>query len=211
MLLRGRKSKGDAGLPPKPDESYEDLSDDSGRSVENDVLPASGPRSKQALMPLIEAGYQQRAQYRDVGPAECPSLVGRSGQGFSPGAEEQDAEEAVAKHVSGLADQVVPGLEAGVIHSKEKMEQRVENLAGVVGRQVGAGFDGDDDQPQDGGDPRLHNFFLAARQECRDPRRWLFERTLFDRIVWSFASDHDVVHVRLAQSGAADSYKARLL
>ena len=136
--------------------------------------PASVRSAKEAGSDATHPGWLPAAcPVSRCRSSECPSLVGRSGQGLAPRAEQQDAQEAVTKHVSGLADQVVPGLEAGVIHSKEKVKNRVENLAGVVGRQVRAGFDGDDDQPQDRGDPRLQNFSLAARQECRNPRRWL--------------------------------------
>ena len=35
--------------------------------------------------------------------------------------------------------------------------------------------------------------------------------TLLDRIIRSLAGDHDIVHMALAQAGAADTYEARFL
>src|SRR3981081_945015 len=48
-------------------------------------------------------------------------------------------------------------------------------------------------------------YFRARRSGC------LALRTLLDRIVGSLASDHDVVHVTLAQARSADAHEARLL
>jgi len=48
----------------------------------------------------------------------------------------------------------------------------------------------------------------VAEPRDRNPHQGL---VLFDSIVGSLASDHNVVDVRLAQPGAADPYEARLL
>ena len=49
---------------------------------------------------------------------------------------EQEAEETVAEHVSGFAQNVVPWLELRVIHSEEEMERWVQDPAGFMGREV---------------------------------------------------------------------------
>ena len=53
------------------------------------------------------------------------------------------------------------------------MQQGIENAAGVVGGEIRARLDGDDDQPQDGGDPGFQNMVTVGLKrvgaQSRDP------------------------------------------
>ncbi len=87
------------------------------------------------------------------------------------------------------------------VQTKKKMQNGVQNAAGVAGRQHGAGFDGNDDKPQDRCEPRLQKILLVRIQE----------RGLLDAIIRSLACDHNVVNVALAQAGTADAHEACFL
>jgi len=114
------------------------------------------------------------------------------------------------------------------IDSEQEMHKRIENPAGVVGGEVGSGFDSDDDQPENGCDPRLEDFasvrVQAGRRKSKFPpcrkRRdeggapdffWLQPHSLFDGIVRSLAGDHDIVHMALPEACAADADETRFL
>src|SRR5580692_912707 len=106
------------------------------------------------------------------------------------------------------------------------MQQRIENPAGVVGGEQGAEFDGDDDQPEDGGDPGLE-YFVSIGPQAREPcpgcavpdsrgrlspqRRSPAGHRLLDTIVGGLAGDHYIVDVAFAESGAADAHEAGFL
>jgi len=151
-------------------------------------------------VPLVEAGHDRSPENRDGSPTHGPPGVVR-GQGFAPGAEEQRAQNRVADHMTALANIKVPVFKSLPVHAEEKMQQWIKNSAGVMGREQSTGLNGNDNEPQNRGDPRLQYMMRVAVQA----------RSLLDAIVGGLAGDHDVVHVTLAQSGAADAYEARFL
>ena len=152
-------------------------------------------------MPFVEAGYNRGSQDGDGRPARRPFSVVHCGQSGAPGAEEQDAEDGVADDVASLANVEVPVIKSLPVHAEKKMQQGVENSAGVPGRQQGGGFDGDDDQPEDGSDPGLQKIALVGVQALR----------LLDAIIGSLAGNHYIVDMALAESSAADAHEARFL
>ena len=118
-------------------------------------------------MPLVEAGDEKTSEDGEGCPTKCP-LARLRRQGFPPGAEQEETQQCVTDHMPGLPEQVVPGLEVGSVNAEEEMEKRVEDMAGVLSRQVRRGFNGDDDQPEDGGDPRFQEFALMRVQDGRN-------------------------------------------
>ena len=91
-----------------------------------------GARRQVALVPFIEASHQRCSQHGDIGPPKRPAGVARRRQRLAPGAEKQNAQQAVTENVPAFANEEVQLLEAGVIHPKQKMKQRIEKKAGVV-------------------------------------------------------------------------------
>ena len=111
------------------------------------------------------------------------------------------------------------------------MQDWIQNSAGVIGGSQIGGFAGDQEEPEAGGDPGLQYLLLRgvhagvptsgawrepAPLKTKEPqaaRRSTngSELELFDGIVWSFARNHDIVYVALAQAGAADPNEASLL
>jgi hypothetical protein len=152
-------------------------------------------------VPFIEASYESGSEDSDVGPAHGPSGVVGRGQGGAPRAEEQDAQGAVADDVTCLANVEVPVSKVRPVQAEEEMQQRIKNPAGVVGREHGRGFDRNDDQPENSGDPRFQNLMSIGAQEDG----------LLDAIVGGLASDHYVVDVTFAESSAADADEAGFL
>ena len=141
-------------LRPRVPEEQQDLDADAGARVEDDVPHAAGARRQKALVPLVETGHQRGPQHCDIPPAEGPLGISEGGQGFSPRAEQKNAEQAVAEDVSALAHVEVPVLEVLRIDMpNRKCSSGIEKAAGVVGGEICGRFDRDDDQPQDCGDP----------------------------------------------------------
>ena len=100
-----------------------------------------------------------------------------------------------------LANVEVPIVKAFPVEAEEKMQQGVENSARVAGGEQRAGFNGNDNEPEDRGDPRLQKIVPVAVQ-------W---RGLLDAIVGSLSRDHDVVDVALAKTSAANANEAGFL
>jgi hypothetical protein len=180
----------------------------SAAGVDNHILPASGAGRDEALVPLVEAGYENCAQDRDVGPAQRPVHMARCGQGGAPRAEEQEAQDGVADDVACLANIEMPNMKAGQVQAEEEMQQWIENPASVAGGEQGGRFNGDDNEPEDCGDPRLQKIAPVGVQSGRAPAVVF---GLLDAVVGSLAGDHDVVDVTFAESGATDAHEARLL
>jgi hypothetical protein len=59
----------------------------------------------------------------------------------------------------------MPGFEMGLVYAEEEMKNRVQDVAGVLAGEVGRGFNGDDDQPEDSGDPRLEKVLPVGAQD----------------------------------------------
>ena len=57
--------------------------------------------------------------------------------------------------MASLPKQVVPWLEVSRVDAKEEMKNWVQDVAGVLSGKVRSRFNGDNDQPEDGGDPCL--------------------------------------------------------
>ena len=109
------------------------------------------------------------------------------------------------------------------------MQQGIENAAGIAGGKQRAGFDGDEDEPENRGDPGLENIVAIGVQEGDVPEGFEFpllakdarsgapnffldpRRGLLDTIIGGLAGDHYVVDVALAESCAADADEARFL
>ena len=83
------------------------------------------------------------------------------------------------------------------------MQNRVENSAGVAGREPVGRFDCDENQPQNHRNPSLPYLMLARIRNSA--------QGLFRRIVRRLARDHDIVYMTFAQTGNADAHKSRLL
>ena len=98
-------------------------------------------------------------------PSAASTARWTCGQRGAPGAEKQEAQYAVADDVAGLANEEVPVLEVVPVHAEKEMQDGIENPAGVVGGEISGGFDGDDDQPQNRGDPSLQNIVAIGVQE----------------------------------------------
>jgi hypothetical protein len=152
-------------------------------------------------VPLIKAGHESRHQHRDAGPSHRPSRISRSREGFAPRTKRENAQDAVADHVSTFANVEVPNFETLPVHAKKIVEHWIEDPAGIAGGEQRGGLDGDDNQPQDRGDPGFEKIVPSGGQS----------RALLDGIVGSLAGDHNVMDVALAESSAADAHEARFL
>ena len=106
-------------------------------------------------MPFVQTRHERGSEDCQGGPAQRPLGIVDRGQSFAPRAEQQNAQQSVAENMTAFANVEVPLLEVGVVDAKEKMQQGIEESAGVVGREPRGRFDGDDDQPQNCGDPRF--------------------------------------------------------
>lgn len=98
-------------------------------------------------MPLIEAGNNDSAENRDARPTQGPLCIIHSWESGAPGAEEQDAQDRIAHHVATFANIEMPLVKARHVQAKKKMQQRVKNPAGIAGREQGARFNGNHDEP----------------------------------------------------------------
>jgi len=58
----------------------------------------------------------------------------------------------------------MPRLKTGARDPKQKMQYGVQEPAGVLRREIGRGFSGDDDQPQNGGDPGFESLMTFCAQ-----------------------------------------------
>ena len=119
-------------------------------------------------MPLIEAGDECCPQHRDVRPPERPTWIPDSRQGFSPGAKQQDTQQAVPENVAALAKIKVHNFEACMAQAEEEMQERIQNTAGVVGGKIGARFKSNDNQPKDRSDPGFQELVTVRAQEGSD-------------------------------------------
>lgn len=163
-------------------------------------------------MPLVKTGYQRGSKHRDARPPRRPLWISECRQSFAPRAEQENAQQSVAEDVAALADVEMPVLEAIPVHPEEKMQYGIKDAAGVVSGEIRSRFNGNDDQPQHGGDPGLENMVTVGGQASAAPAIPEFPTLLLlDRIIRSLAGDHDIVYVALAQAGAADAHEARFL
>lgn len=161
-------------------------------------------------MPLVETGNECGSEKRDGCPTRGPFHVAHGRQSGAPGAEEQDAQNCITHNVAGLADVEVPMVKLLPVQSKEKMQKGIENPAGVMRGEQRAGFNGDDDQPQDRGDPGFQKF-VAVVAQARSGSWTKIATVLFDAIVGRLTGNHHIVDVALAKSGAADANEACFL
>jgi hypothetical protein len=154
-------------------------------------------------MPFIKAGHDRGSKESDGRPTQHPTHVtsAHRGQSCAPRAEKQNAEDGVADDVAPFANEEVPVFEVQVVQAEKVMQQRIQNSAGVGGGGEICGFDRNDDEPQNRGDPRLQKIFSVGVQTG----------ALLDGIVGGLAGDHDIMNVTLAQSGAADANESGLL
>src|SRR5258706_2315103 len=100
-----------------------------------------------------------------------------------------------------LADVEVPIVKAFPVQPEEVMQQGIQNSARIVGGEQGAGFNGNDNEPENRGDPRLQKTVPVAVQ-------W---RGLLDAIVGSLSRDHDIMNVALAKSSTTNANEAGFL
>jgi len=123
--------------------------------------------------------------------------------------------------VARLAQNVVPWLELRVVDAEQEMKDRVHDPAGLMRGEIRARFDGNDDQPQNRGNPSFQSLALmgvqvSERTSKSHPVAQHVTRMgtvvrLFDGIVRRLARDHDIVHMTLAKAGAADADKTCFL
>lgn len=118
-------------------------------------------------MPFVEAGNQQSAEHCKRSPPKAPPARCHR-QSLSPGAKKEEAQQRVTDHMAGFAEQVMPRLKLSRPHTEQEMKNRVKDVASVLSGEVGGGFNGDDDQPQNGGDPDFQEFALMGVQDSRE-------------------------------------------
>jgi hypothetical protein len=100
-----------------------------------------------------------------------------------------------------LPNVVVPDCKTRWIESKEKVQNRIQETARMIGGKIVGRFNRDNPQPEDGWNPRFPNL----------PRRFFQWEVLFRGIVRSLARDHDIVHMAFAKARDADANKPRFL
>jgi len=66
--------------------------------------------------------------------------------------------------MASLAHVEVPILKVFPVEVEKKMQQRVKKPACIVGREQRAGFNCDDDKPENRGNPGLQNFVTVGVQ-----------------------------------------------
>jgi len=146
------------------EECEQDLGCDSSGGIKHHILPASGAGGKESLMPFVEAGDQESPEHCEACPTNGP-LARLRRQSFSPGAEQEETQQGVTDDVAGLAQKVMPGLEVGRVDAEEEMKNWIQDMAGVLSGEVGRGFDSNDDQPEDSGDPCLEKVLPVGAQD----------------------------------------------
>ena len=100
-----------------------------------------------------------------------------------------------------FSNEEVPLLKLCPVETEKKMQKGIQDAAGVARRQHRRRFNGNDDEPQDRGDPCLDNVVSIGVQLCG----------LLDAIVGGLASDHDIVNVTLTQPCHANADEAGFL
>jgi len=140
------------------------LGRDSGRGIKDHILPASGAGGKKSLVPLVEAGDEESPEHGEACPARGPPARLHR-QGFSPGAEQEETQHGITNDVTGLAQNVMPWFEMGLVYAEEEMKNRVQDVAGVLAGEVGRGFNTNNDQPENGGDPRFNKVLPVGAQD----------------------------------------------
>jgi hypothetical protein len=184
-------------------------------------------------VPFIEARHKRGSQDGDGRPAQSPLNIFQYRQCCTPRAKKQNAENCIADEMSGFTNIKMPRFKLAIVNSKNKVQQRIENTACVVGGKQRRRFNGDDNQPQDREDPCFEGFVSGGIQARVRPKGWRAAResprpssakhsqkltarrevarlppalaVLFDGIVRRLAGDHNVVYVAFAQAGAADA------
>jgi hypothetical protein len=151
-------------LPPSPAHKKKHLSCNARGSVQDNVLPAPGPRWQIVLVPLIQARDDACREHRNIAPAQRPSGICRRRQSISPRPEQQNAKQSVAEHMPAFSDVVVPGLKCRMVDLEYEMKQWVQKLAGVIGREISGRFDRNHDQPQGRGNPGFDEMLLVRAQ-----------------------------------------------
>ena len=220
---RARADLGGRSAKPIEPEKDENLRHNPGTGIKNHVVKSARARRQIALMPFIEAGYDRGSKHSGGRPTWSPFRPVLRRQRFAPRTKQKDAQQSVTEDVSALAHEEVEVFKARVGNAEKIMQYRIQKSTGIMRREPGGRFDRNDDEPQDRGNPGFQDFVAVLAQSCIEkvgsagdspavagatrPR----PKTLFNRIIRRFASDHYVVNVALAQSGAADTDETRLL
>jgi len=165
-------------------------------------------------VPLVEAGHERGHENRVYGPNPGPPRAPAYLECSPPGTKQQDTECPVSDYVSSLSQDEMPGFELHWVQPEKKVEDWNKKSASVLSGKRARRFARDDPQPAKRRQPCPPYTALAAgvqRDEnlvARDGGKYC---RLLERIVGGFAGDDDIVHVALAQPGAADPHKAGLL
>jgi hypothetical protein len=59
-------------------------------------------------------------------------------------------------------------LKAGFVDPKQKVQSRIQKVAGILRREIRRRFDRDNDKPEDQGDPGLQDLMAISRQAGRE-------------------------------------------
>ena len=184
-------------------------------------------------MPFIEAGNQGGHEERNSCPLHRPARRTGERQRDPPGAKQQDAKAEVAYEVADLAYVVIPQDEADRINASEEVKYGIKDAAGIrSGKKVG-GLDRNQPQPQNCRSPFFQKLFLSGIQTRvfqRCASQWatgmflsnaaqsswlrlglISGSPLFHGIVGRFPSDHDIVHMALAQPCHANADETSFL
>jgi hypothetical protein len=114
-------------------------------------------------MPLIQTGNHGGPDDRDRCPTPAGFSRSKAWKCLAECAEQKNAQQSVAEDMSAFADEVVPGFEVCVVEAEQKVQERKQYAAGMRGRTQ-TRLEGDDDQPQDRGDPCLENLVTIGAQ-----------------------------------------------
>ena len=88
------------------------------------------------MMPLVQAGYECGAEYREIGPAEGPLRMAGHRQRLAPRAKQEEAQQAIADDVPGFAKGIIKRLEVRLSDPEQVVQQRIQKAAGIVRREI---------------------------------------------------------------------------
>lgn len=125
----------------------ENLSAKTGGGVEYYIMNGPGARRQKSLVPFVETGYQCGHGQRGSRPNYRPARVVFHHDGGAPGAKKQKTQDGVANYVARLPDQEMPGYKSDRAQAEKKVENRIQEPAGVLRGKRSGGFDGDHSQP----------------------------------------------------------------
>ena len=123
--------------------------------IERYVVDGAGAAGQEVLMDFICAGDQQGARESEGQRSRDQWIAIESGaRGEQPGADEEDAEDAVSDEVAAFAEPEIKPLELHIGDADMQGQQRSpDHRESMRGAHGSGGFGGDDAEPGDDGEP----------------------------------------------------------